>query len=174
MSAFTRTIYERGISLIELLVYVAFLALIIVVVANAVLSISRSYSIVKVKRAVDHGAMVGIERITREVRGAKSIHTGESVLNSSPGRLTLNTTDETGAPATIGFYVQDGVLVMSKNGVYAGPLTSSSTAITSLVFRQLISTSSKAVKLEMTLRAVQGPVTEEKNYYSTVVMRGTY
>ena len=77
-----------------------------------------------------------------------------SAFAASPGKLKLNTTDGSGAPATIEFFLS-GTGIFVKEGADAPEaLTASATEITNLVFNKITSsTVSKAVKISLTAKA---------------------
>src|SRR5438132_411372 len=88
---------KKGSSMIETVVYVFVLTLLLGVVSAALFSLVSSYRLMRSERAIESGATASFERMVREIRDAKSVDTLNSVLNSSPGTLVLNTTDSTGA-----------------------------------------------------------------------------
>jgi Tfp pilus assembly protein PilW len=165
---------QLGFTLVETIVYVAMLALILLVVVNTVISISSSYASTKVYADIDQNAATAMERIVREIRGATSIDSTDSTLGSSPGRLVLNTTDASGNPTTVDFYLNNGILKLNEGGSYTGPLTASTTDITTLEFQQLSSGISTAVRVAMTISATEGHYTAQENFYDTVILRNSY
>ncbi len=165
---------SSGATLAEVIVYVFLIGLILSVVVMAMFSLSRSYRIMQSSFAIDATAQVSFERMIRDIRGALSVDLVESTLESSPGKLVLNTLNSTGDPMTIEFYVDNLSLLVEENDVLLGPLSSSSARITNLVFREISTGQSSAVKIEMTVESGQGDSLREKNFYSTVVIRGTY
>lgn len=169
-----RSLKNKGATLAELIVYVFLIGLILSVVVVALFSLSRSYRIMQSSFAIDATAQASFERITREIRGALSVDPVLSVLDSSPGKLLLNTRDNLGNPLTIEFYVDNQTLLVKEGGVDVGPLSVSSARITNLIFREISTGQSNAIKIEMTVESGQGDSLRQKNFYSTVVLRGTY
>jgi len=165
---------QKGATLAEVIVYVFLIGLILSVVVVALFSLSRSYRIMQSSFAIDATAQASFERITREIRGALSIDLVESTLDSSPGKLVLNTRDSLGDPLTIEFYLDNQTLFVKEDNVDIGPLSVSSARITNLVFRELSSGESDAIRIEMTVESGQGESLREKKFYSTIVLRGTY
>ena len=162
---------QRGFTLLEMIVYVTILSLITVVLVNTLLSFSGAYREVRMHRAIDNSALTAFERMTRDIRGARNVVVNQSVLGTHPGVLTLNTVG-TSVSTTTRFYIEDGVVKVDVNGVYSGPLTLARTAVTQLSFQRLVSTSSEAVKVDMTVEYVYGSTTKTKNYYTTVILKG--
>ncbi|MFA6536659.1 MAG: hypothetical protein WCT25_04510 [Candidatus Paceibacterota bacterium] len=165
---------EWGISLVEILIYVAVMTMFLILIVNAVQSFSKSYRSMHSAQNVELSAETALERLTREIRGATSVDTAQSTLGSSPGILFLNTTDDAGTALTVKFFLSGQVLHVSENGVDQGPLTSSAVRVTNLVFRSITATKSKAVKIELATESGSGSDYRSKSFYSTVVMRGSY
>src|SRR6185436_640507 len=142
----------RGYSLVEMLIYIAILTLFSVTIINVILSFSSSYRTLLALRMVDSTGIDAMERITRDIRSASSIVTGQSTLGSNPGVLTLLATAN-GVSTTSKFYIQNNTLKVDVNGVYLGPISGSNTSVTSLIFRSLSTGISSAVKVEMTVQS---------------------
>ncbi len=153
-----------------MLIYVGILSITSLLIVNTVISFSRSYKDVVALRIVDNSAMDALERITRDIRGATSIDTGNSTFNSSPGVLTLVKTTN-GVSTTTKYYIQNGIIKADVNGTYFGPVTLSSASVTSLIFRKIDSANSSAIKIDMTITGTSGQSSKTKNYYVTTVMK---
>ncbi len=164
---------KQGFSLIEMVVYVAIMAVTFVVIANISLSMTRSYKSLLATRDINNAAATGLETIARETRNASSVDLSGSTFNTNPGILKLNTVNN-GSSSVVQFYVTNSVLMMDRDGVTQGPLTGSSVAVTNLQFQNLTSTSSQAIKINMTLAGGVGSTTQSENFYDTVIIRGSY
>lgn len=162
---------KSGYSLVELVIYISLLSIMIVIVVNTIISFTRSYHNLGALRAVEHSANDAMERISRDIRSASTVDAANSTLGSSPGVLTLIATAG-GFSTTTKFYIQNNILKMDINGVYYGPLSLTSATVSNLVFRDLSSAVSYAVKIDMTIQATVGQVTKTKTYHSTVILRG--
>lgn len=164
----------RGFTLVEMIVYVAILGIIAVLSINATLAMTQAFSNLRVSRDLNSSATALFERLTRDVRGAYDIDTVQSTFNTNPGRLTLNTKDSGGANTTVEFYVENGLVKIKEGGVAQGAIMTTSTSVTNFVVRQLLNTNTKAVKVEATISATRGNITKTRNFYTTIVLRGTY
>ncbi len=162
---------RRGFSMIEMIVYIAVLAMTFAIVINTVISFASSYREITALRATEYSATAALERMTREIRAASSVDMTNSILNSNPGTLTLIKTVN-GVSTTTKFYVASSTLKVDINNVYSGPLTASNAAVTSLVFTVLTSGNSTAVKIDMTVVGRSNSVTKTKNYHSTIILKG--
>ncbi|OHA81860.1 MAG: hypothetical protein A2675_01790 [Candidatus Yonathbacteria bacterium RIFCSPHIGHO2_01_FULL_51_10] len=165
---------RRGFSLIEMVVYIALLAILTVLAVNMTLSMTRAFADLRVSRDLNSSATALFERITRDIRGAYDVDAAGSVLGTNPGELLLNTKDAGGTNMTVEYFVSSGAVHIKENGLDLGPITSASTQTGSFVVREIIGANSKAVKVEVTLSATRGDITKQRNFYTTVVLRGTY
>jgi type II secretory pathway component PulJ len=164
----------RGISLIETLVYVTILILVSLLVVSALSSLGRSYRLMHQAEAIERTALVALERMGREIRGASSIDTAQSTFDSSNGSLALNTEDENGNSVTLRFYLSSGRVRIEENAVDQGPLSPLDVSVTSLVFRRISTPESEAVKIEMEVTSSEEGDTKVRKFYSTVTLRGSY
>lgn len=164
---------HRGFTLIEMLVYVAILAIMTVAVITVTLSQSQAYADFKVARNVYTSASASLERMVREIRVADNIIIGSSSLDSHPGILTLQKTGAAGIE-TVQFYLVGGVLKVQENSSPEGALTRKEVVVTNLVFKQIISTASEGVRIEMTLSSIQGNSSKTEQFSTFVIMRNSY
>ena len=165
---------SRGFTLVEMIIYIAFFAILSVLAVNATIMVMKSFYTLRLNQSVKQSATVALERLSREVRNAYDIDTANSTLGSSPGRLTLNTKDAVGANTTMEFYVDGASQLRLKEGcVDKGSLVTKSVTLTNLVFRSISTTNSKAVKIEMTLHDSRATTTQAVKFYDTIVLRGS-
>ena len=157
-----------------MLIYAGILIIVMAVVVSTLLALSRSYRTLSAAQRVESAAESSLDRILREARAGESIDTAQSALATSPGQLTLNTTDEDGAPTTIQFFLSGQAIHVNEGGTYIGPLTPTSTRVTNLVFRRIPTAHSEAVKIEMTIESGEGPSYRSKIFYGTAVLRRSY
>ncbi|MCK5590335.1 MAG: type II secretion system protein, partial [Candidatus Pacebacteria bacterium] len=85
---------EKGFTLVEMVIYVSFLAVFSVMVVSAVVTSMSAFVEFRLTRDINNSATTIMERFVRDVRIAYDVDQTESTLSSHPGRLTLNTTDE--------------------------------------------------------------------------------
>ncbi|MEK7568939.1 MAG: hypothetical protein AAB497_02400 [Patescibacteria group bacterium] len=163
-----------GFTLVEMIIYIAFFAILSVLAVNATIMVMKSFYTLRLNQSVNQSATVALERLSREIRNAYDVDTANSTLGSSPGRLTLKTKDAVGANTTMEFYM-DGAsqLRLKEGGVDKGALVTKSVTLTNLVFRSISMTNSKAVKVEMTLHDSRATTTQAVKFYDTIVLRGS-
>ncbi|KKU67935.1 MAG: hypothetical protein UX89_C0010G0014 [Parcubacteria group bacterium GW2011_GWA2_47_16] len=165
---------RRGFSLVETIIYTGLLVLILVAVINMMLLMSHSYNYLKLSRHIQVSAVTALDRMVRDIRNAQSVDVGQSTLGTSPGILTLNTSTVSGTPQTVQFYVSGGGIRVKQDGVDIGPVTLPDVTLTNLVFRQITTGISQAVKIELTLSTGVGPAARSANFYGTAILRDSY
>lgn len=168
---------QKGFTLVESMIYLAILVFLLAGVINAVITLTSMYRKVRVVRSVESSAVILMDRIIRETRNADSINSAQTSWNISNGSLALNTTDTSGASSVIRFYIATGTsrAMLEENGINLGPLTDSNVRVTSMLFRSYSTSTSAAVKIEMTLESAStSPLYVSRNFYGTAVMRGSY
>jgi Tfp pilus assembly protein PilW len=157
-----------GFSLMEMVVYVAILAVILVFVIDTVVAFGSSYRDIAARRSADRAGLDALERMTREIRAATSVNAAQSTLGTSPGTLSLMQIS-----TTTRFYLQNNAIHMVINGAYAGPVTGSSTIVTSLIFTANSTSTATAIKIDMIVNGSAGQTVQAKQFHSTVVLRGS-
>jgi type II secretory pathway pseudopilin PulG len=166
---------QRGLTLIETIVYVAILAAMLAVVINTLLLVGSSYRELRAQRIITSSIRDSFERITREARNALEIDQVNSTFGLSPGNIVLNTLDESKNPTTIEFYVENETLKLREGGTYQGDLILGGVMVNNLVFTYIDTLSSEAIRVEMTLVATSSKnSTISENYSVTTVLRGSY
>ncbi len=164
----------RGFTLVEMIIYIAFFAILSVVAINATIMVMRSFYSLRITQSISQSATTAMERMSREIRSAYNINTANSTFDTSPGRLTVLTKDEIGTLLTVEFYVTAGNQINMKiNGADQGSLMTKTVSVTNLIFRQITTTNTKAVKIEMTLTDNRSGITKTNKYYDTIVLRGS-
>ncbi len=170
----TRRVPSRGYSLIEIVIYTILLTLLAGAATDMLFSLSSATRSLQSLEAVDESAQSSLERIVRETRGSLSIDTLRSTLGTSPGDLYLNSIDVNGASTTVEFFMTGQSIHIKEAGIDLGPLTADNVRVTNLVFRRIATTTSQAVKIELTLESGTSTNYFSKNFYSSAVLRGSY
>lgn len=164
---------RSGFTLVEIIVYIAILGVLSVVAVNTLLLIHRSLADIRVKRMLNETAAVVMERTVRVIRDAKAVNVGASTFDASPGVLSL-TGSETPA-LTYTFFRTSGTLNLVIGSASPEALTPPGVTVTSLIFRHITaSTTSHAIRVEVTLAASSGRATTTQNFYDTAVLRNSY
>ena len=156
---------KKGLSLVEMLFYIAMMVLLLDVLVRMSGAMLSAYRDIKVSKNIESAAVSAMERMTRDIRNASA-----STATSTSAEVTLT---ESSAPTSVRFYVSGGTLKVDESAVYAGPLTPAGVTLTSLVFRQITTAKSQGVKIEMTLSETLGSISHTRNFYDTVELRGS-
>lgn len=166
----------RGFTLVETLVYMAILVVLLSAIVNAVLVLTTHYRAVRNTREMEDSVIAAFDRMTRDIRDADGFIASATILNVANGSLSLLEQDlSSGQSTTTDYYVENSRLYVRENGVVLGPLTKSSIKTTSLIFRRIDTANSNAFKIEMSMQTDQAvPNVISNNFYTTVVMRGSY
>lgn len=164
---------RSGFTLVEMIIYIAFFAVFSVVAVEAMMVVMKSFYSLRLTQSINQSATTALERMSREIRNAYDINTAESTFTTNPGRLTLRTKDSSGTNTTVEFYVSGGQIRIKEGGVDKGSLMAKSTTVTNLVFRQIATTNSKAIKIEMSFHDAHGVLTRDAVFYDTILLRGS-
>lgn len=165
---------QRGVSLVEILIYTGILVILMTIIVSTLLALSRSNITIGTAQRIGSAAEVSLERMVRDARSASSIDIAQSILGTSPGQLTLNSTDASGNATTTEFFLSGKTLRVKQGGTDIGPLTSTSTRVTELIFRRITTARSQAVKIEMTIESGTSSSYRSRSFYGTAVLRGSY
>lgn len=165
---------ERGVTLIEMIVYIFILVFVVLVVISMLIVLGKSYREIKSAEAIEVSAQAALDRMVREIHDAKSVDVTQSFLNATSGKLMLNTTDAQGGNATIQFLLSSTTIRIKENAIDSGPLSASSTNVTALIFRLVTGAQSQAVKIEMAIESGTSTAYRSNHFYDTAVLRGSY
>lgn len=165
---------KNGYSLMEMLIYLAIFTMLSILVINSLITVMTSFSTTRTNRDLLESGSTAIERISREIRQAKTVDTTNSTLGSSPGVLQLNSTDGSGNALLVKFMVSSGALNMYTGGTLKDNLLGQNITVNNLVFRRISTTNGEAVKIELTLQDNSSKTTKTANFYDTIILRGGY
>ena len=164
---------NRGYTLLEAIIYIVILAVMSVIFISLLFTMTESFNEFRLTRALVSSASAGLERLVRETQHAATIDLASN-LGVHPGRLLLNTTNATGLPTTLDFYLLAGALMVKEGTATAVPITATGVTVDGLIFRQIVTAESTAVKMELTLSAHRGALTRAEKFYATAVLRDSY
>lgn len=161
---------NKGVSLIELVIYVALFVVLSLAIVKSLISMTNSFKSVQTNLRLSNSGSAVMERMSREIAQSSSIDTVNSTFGTSPGVLQFTYTS--GSLQTIKFMVVSGELKLYRNGTLVGDLTGPNVSVTSLIFNNLDSANGNAIKISMTLQDTKSSKSE--SFYLTVKERGTY
>lgn len=162
---------NRGVSLLETVVYVAILASLSLVVVNTLLSLSLSFSGIRLSKEIHSSAVTALGRITSEIKKAKSIDQTKSVWNTNPSVLALATTDDSGNQTTVLFSVINGALHITKGGLDIGALTAADVAVSNFTVGFIDTGRSNAATVTLGLTGIRGKITISDTFRTAAVTR---
>ena len=157
---------EQGFAILELLFYIAFLAVLSLLVISAMITMSNSFKETSIQRELTQGGAI-MERMSREIRQANDI----SFIDGNS--LILNTR----VNETIEFkFINLNIELWENNGsnVFIGNLNSPNIEITSLTFTPITTAKSKSIKIALSLHSNNDSLARNQDFYNTIVLRGSY
>ncbi len=164
-----------GFTLIEAVIYVVAFAIISIALVDVIISINKTYGAIKSTQALETSASDILNGLSRDIRNATSIDSASSTFGVSPGSLGLLSKDNFGNVRAVEYYVDsEKMLQVKENGISVGKLTSSSTPVSSLVFTQVQTNNSTAVKIDLSLQTLKDKATITESFHSTYILRGSY
>lgn len=174
---------RRGMTLVEVIIYLSILVVMLGAITQTVLLLTTHYRAVRNTRDIEDSAIAVMDRIVRTARGADDIvmtsaYGSSTPSGTDPSTISLITNDvATGQSTTTMFTVDQASrkILLYENGVYLGPLTKESVAVIGFKVTHIINANSKAIRIELSLLSdAATPAVISKNFYDTVVLRGTY
>ncbi len=164
---------QKGMTLIELVIYMSMLVVLLSAIVQSTLMLSTHYRAVRNTRDLEDSGINVIDRIVREARSASDVL---PIAGGSFATTTFVTTDSvSGQSTTTSFYVVGDKLRISENGIDLGPLTKESVKVIGFDVKLIQNSNSKAIKIELSLLSDEAtPAVIAKNFYNTVVIRGSY
>ena len=169
-----KTNFTSGYSIVEIIIYIAVFAVLVTVVMNSFIVLTSFYNQNRTHHDLLENGNSVMERLSREVRTANNVRTGTSTFGSHPGVLDLDSTDASDVAQIVKFSTTNGALNLSVNNTNMGNLLAPNIQVDSLVFRQITTTNSSAIKIELTLRDTKDEKNLVEKFYNTIILRGGY
>ncbi len=165
---------RRGYTLIEMLISVGLISLLLLVIIETSLSVSKSQARARDFLEINSTAVGAFSRFSRDIRRANSVDTINSTLNASSGKLVLNMKKVDGTNDVTTFYLAEERVKEIYNAAVVGDLTPSAMSVSNLTFRLFTVASTTAVRIEMTIAPEASSTVPAVNFYGTYVLRGSY
>ena len=163
----------RGATLAELLMYTVILSILSLALIYSVNSLFTGLTQLKAREELTQSGILALERISREVRRARSVDLFDSALATNPGLLVLNTTTLSNTPATLRIGLTGGRVTLQENMGAPAPLTHSAVGVSNLTFTRMTNPTSEGVYIELTVtRVVRGTVVS-KDFSTFAVLKGS-
>lgn len=142
---------ERGVSLIELIIYIALVSVIIIVIANAFISIGQSGSTVQARTDVHSNIRFAVDKIVRDIKAASLVATPPT-LGATSTTLSLTVSGD-----TIVYDVQSGQLRRTVNAAAPDPVTSTLVVVSVPIFTRvenyntILAATTTSIRVNMTI-----------------------
>lgn len=165
-----------GAGLLELIIYVALLAALIIGALDLMINASTVIAKARLQRTINTEGELAMQRIIREIRGAYDVDASNSSFDTHPGTLRLRTYAGASGSATTTADIRiiSGLLHLTK-ATTSVDLITPNVSVSNLIFRNLNPTTTpKAVKIEMTLTGTSSRFTVTSPFYGTAILRGSY
>lgn len=165
---------RTGFTVVELLVYIAILTMAIGAVITLILAGTEIVGRLKVMQDVRESGMVSLERMSREIQRSHDIIETSSTFGSSPGSITLLADNEADEEYETEFTVENGELVVYKDGVLQGSLVTDTVEVDSLEFEHVTHGVTESVKIELILSSRDADPERIDSFYTSALLRGSY
>jgi prepilin-type N-terminal cleavage/methylation domain-containing protein len=160
---------RKGFTLVEILIYIAVLAIIISAVSSFILWQIASGAKSRAIRETQYNAERALSIITQEIREAKGVYGPTSLFNVNPGQLSLENAKylPVGETASyIDFFLCETRLCLKKESQSPVALTSDRVQVSNLVFSQ-IATTSTAPSIQINLKIDYKTASARPEYQSS-------
>lgn len=160
-------------SLIEILAYVALFSILSTILIAGIVTAARTFFVVRAERAVITSGNTALDTITNTIRFGERLDTAPSVFDVSPGRIAVVNRLDNLTTETVEIRAESNRLALYRDGVSEGFITPTSVVVQSFIVRRLLSGTHEGIRVELALRDVRSYVSTS-NFYTTVILRGTY
>lgn len=159
---------RQGLVLVELLVYIAIFAILIVSITLFAIAFIKTTAKSRIKKEVSLGTYSAMRTMVYEIKRANSVYTATSIFDSHPGQLSLETGYElpSGEQVTyLDFYLDnDNKLYIKRESQDPQLLISENLRVINLEFEYLAS-ASESIRINLTLE-YDTPASEYQYSYS--------
>lgn len=167
--------HNKGFSLIEIIIYFGLLAVISTLVTTNIISLFKNYNIIRSNQEIEYNAINILDKLTRDVRDARSINITDSSFSVAEGSISLNIASTTNDMVSnnIKFYLNNNKIKYMKDNVDIGNISTNSVNASNFRIFYINSSSTEAIKVELTLdtipRLSSGSIS--KKFYTTIQLR---
>jgi type II secretory pathway component PulJ len=166
---------RQGISLIEVIIYIAILAGISIFIVNFLINVVNSYQRVKAEREVISNARLILETLQKSVSQAGEVYTPTSRFNNNAGQLALVTQVGAVSPHTTNyedFWVDNGVARTRREGSAELTISSAAVRVTKLRFERIVQgLGREAIKMTLQVDSASAKFPASITLNSTISVR---
>ena len=164
-----------GFTIVETIIYFTMLSIITVLVIGSIISLFKNYNIIRANQQIENNAVTIIDKLTRDVRSARSVVTAQSSFGIPLGILTLDIASSTNdtASTSVKLYLTGNKIRYAQNGVDIGNLSTSEVSISNFKIYYIGASSTEALKVELGIDSIShlNSTTTSKNFYTTIQLR---
>ncbi|MFA4975456.1 MAG: hypothetical protein WC839_01080 [Candidatus Paceibacterota bacterium] len=158
---------NSGYAILETVFYIALFAILTVAVIDALLTMTKSFKETSIHAELMQGGDI-MEKISRETRQAYGIN---AITSTS---LKLNTKDSAGTNKTVEFSLSGLDIRFLENDTFIGNLNTQNISISNITFTQINTAKGVAIKVFLTIRSLYDSLNRDRDFYNTIVLRGSY
>jgi len=164
--------FSKGFTLVELLVYIASMTVVLAAVVYMIVNAYGLYSTMLLSSRADRAAGTLAQVLAAELRSGLSIDQSDSVFGTPHGRLVVTSIINDVETESV-FALDGGRVVMTRAGENT-PMTPTDITVSKLLFTQIVTPTSYAVRYEMDLSFQLDGETVTKSYPGLVILRRSY
>ena len=158
-----------GFTLVEMVIYVALMAIITIAVTQSLVAVLKSNRTSFAEINLRNSGYSAMEAMLREIQSSERIDQASGgILQMKQDGSTNVIKFATSTTSVLNFY--EG----SSTPVLIGPLTSKNILVGSLIFTQMNTGKSLAVRIQMRLSTTVNGITKSEWFYGTAILRGSY
>lgn len=169
---------KQGITLLEIVIYVAIFGIIAVIISNFLIQVVRAYNIARAEREVISNGRLLLETVTKSIAEAQEIYSPTSVFANDTGQLALATksgVEPEHQTTYVDFWIDNGRLWMKKEGSSAIPLSGVSVRVSKFRLDRISQGLGRdAVKITMRVDYWNQSYSSTITINTTTALRGSY
>ncbi len=162
----------QGFTLVEMMIYLALMTVIAVVIVQSIVVVLKSNRKGFAESNLRNTAYSALEGMVRE------IHASDSTIIASGSLLQLNQSNpianvvqfSTSSDARLNMYEGGSTSTLS----YFGPLISKDVIVKNLIFTNINTGKSQAVRIQINLTTAVDGQTKSEWFYDTAILKGSY
>jgi len=159
----------EGFTLIEMLIYVALMTTVTLIMVQSLVVVLKSNRSSFAEANIRNSGYSAMEGMLREIYSSESIDQASSgILQMKQNAGTNIVRFATSSSLALNFY--EG----ASTPTLIGPLTSRGVLVKNLIFTQINTGKSLAVRIQMELGAIIDGQAKSEWFYSTAILRGSY
>ena len=163
---------KKGFSLVETLIYIGLMSVLLGSLFYLINSASVTYLSLKSSRDIERSAINIMESIDTQANLSSKIDITNTSFDNATGSISLLSFDSLGNSTSTKIYLFNNQVMLSQNKVVLGPLGLSDVRVTSLIVRNLSTSTTDAFKVELTLdNATSSNTYLLEKFYNTYILR---